>query len=403
MIDLNKIFSVAIKELRVKKGLSQEELAEKALLGRAFISFLERNKRGMTVENLNRIIPNLVEDPKDFFRIAFDQSSVIQDSAIPSKETEIEIDINKTPRILIVEDDAIIAESLRKTLIRLNYEPLGPAMTAIAAVELTHQYAPDLILMDIHLKSGSDGIEAARAIQKTLPTPIIFITAYSDDKTLRRIQDCNALSYILKPYSENQVKVTLASAVNYLKTRRDPIGFDNDFDLEKIIGFIFQKINHIIKDLLIISYVQDQLNLRLKQARFYLQCLEYLADTRFILPQTEFFLDYHCQKIKEIFVNTHPQFKEKINIQINNYIIQQKELLIARFIMLLFMNHLESASHPRARIFKEDSSSLVLEFSKTEESKWYCSTEYIQKLSQELNFKIETGGDFVRYRLKTPS
>src|SRR3954452_7016669 len=88
------------------------------------------------------------------------------------------------PRILIVEDEILIAMDLQDRLENLGYEVPGRADTAEMALSLATTCAPDLILMDIRLRGGSDGIEAASAVREKLDIPVIFLTSHSDPETL---------------------------------------------------------------------------------------------------------------------------------------------------------------------------------------------------------------------------
>src|SRR5436309_2519421 len=88
--------------------------------------------------------------------------------------------------ILIVEDERIIAKGIEKRLKGLGYDVAATASTGEEAVLKAAEHRPDLILMDIHLGSGIDGVEAARLIRATLDVAVVYLTAHSDDATLQR-------------------------------------------------------------------------------------------------------------------------------------------------------------------------------------------------------------------------
>ena len=90
------------------------------------------------------------------------------------------------PKILVVEDEVIIAESLRRSLESSGYDVPEICATAEAAIEAARTYAPDLVLMDIRLKGEKDGIYAARIVSEGFDVPVIFVTAYGDDAVLER-------------------------------------------------------------------------------------------------------------------------------------------------------------------------------------------------------------------------
>jgi len=89
-----------------------------------------------------------------------------------------------TGRILVVEDEVVIAMEIESVLQQMGYEVLGPVMTGQDAIALTAEKRPDLILMDIRLKGDIDGISAADHIYHLYKIPVIFLTAHSDPKTV---------------------------------------------------------------------------------------------------------------------------------------------------------------------------------------------------------------------------
>ncbi len=116
-------------------------------------------------------------------------------------------------RILVVEDEAIIAADLRQQLIKLGYEPVGHAVSGEQAVQLARELKPDLVLMDIQLSGAMDGVAASRAIQETLSLPVIFLTAFGEEQTFERAKLTDPFGFILKPFTERELRTTLAMAV----------------------------------------------------------------------------------------------------------------------------------------------------------------------------------------------
>src|SRR5262245_56327491 len=92
-------------------------------------------------------------------------------------------------RILITEDEAIVAEDLRVTLTSLGYEVAGIVRSKREALEFTERERPHLVLMDIHLKDDGDGIGAAAEINEKYRIPVVFLTAHADQATLARASD----------------------------------------------------------------------------------------------------------------------------------------------------------------------------------------------------------------------
>ena len=108
-------------------------------------------------------------------------------------------------KILIVEDQLIIAAELSNALKNFNYEVVGIANTTAKAISLTKEKLPDLVLMDIMLKDGDDGIETALKLKTIADLPIIFITAYSDKSTIERVKSVGPAGYLIKPFNHNEL------------------------------------------------------------------------------------------------------------------------------------------------------------------------------------------------------
>jgi CheY-like chemotaxis protein len=103
-------------------------------------------------------------------------------------------------KILIVEDEGILSFNIRRYLLRTGHEICGVADNGRDAVDLAGRHRPDLILMDVRLKFGPDGIETARQIRLFLSCPILFTTAYVDADSLDRIGAVEGARHLPKPY-----------------------------------------------------------------------------------------------------------------------------------------------------------------------------------------------------------
>ena len=119
----------------------------------------------------------------------------------------------KTARILIVEDDAILINHLEQTLIQIGYQVSGLAATGETAVEMALAQKPDAILMDIRLRSAMTGIQAAAEIHRQLDTPIIYLTAYTDDELLQQAKLTDAYAYLAKPVRDRELRASLEMAL----------------------------------------------------------------------------------------------------------------------------------------------------------------------------------------------
>ncbi len=118
----------------------------------------------------------------------------------------------KNKSILVVEDESLIAENIRMILQEYGYIVVGVVSSGEAAIESVRQHRPDMIVMDIMLEGVMTGIEAALQIFKLYGTPVIYLTAYSDDNTLEEAKVTQPYGYIVKPFEEGELYATLEMA-----------------------------------------------------------------------------------------------------------------------------------------------------------------------------------------------
>ena len=116
-------------------------------------------------------------------------------------------------KIMIVEDEAITGMDIRRSLTELGYSVVAIATTGELAVRKAGELHPDLILMDIMLAGKMSGIEAAEKIHKEHRIPVVYLTAYSDDKFLAKAKVTEPFGYILKPFRELELKTTIEMAL----------------------------------------------------------------------------------------------------------------------------------------------------------------------------------------------
>ena len=115
----------------------------------------------------------------------------------------------KTRQILVVEDERIVADDIKMSLQRLGYVVSGMASSGEEAVKKAEETHPDLVLMDIVLEGETDGVEAASVIRFRFDIPVVYLTAYSDKKTLERAKVTEPFGYILKPFEDREVYTCL--------------------------------------------------------------------------------------------------------------------------------------------------------------------------------------------------
>jgi len=115
--------------------------------------------------------------------------------------------------ILIVEDEAVVAMDIAQQLEALGYTIDAIADTGEDALMQAHRQMPDLVLMDICLKGKMDGIQTAALLRRIAPTPIIYLTALSDKKTVARARDTEPEAYLLKPFNEQELSIAIELAL----------------------------------------------------------------------------------------------------------------------------------------------------------------------------------------------
>lgn len=113
------------------------------------------------------------------------------------------------PKILVVEDEVIVAKTIAGQLQQLGYSVADTASSGIAAIAKAAETQPDLILMDIVLKGEMDGVTAATQIRAERNIPIIYLTAYADDHTLQRAKLTQPFGYVIKPFTANDLRVAI--------------------------------------------------------------------------------------------------------------------------------------------------------------------------------------------------
>jgi len=121
-------------------------------------------------------------------------------------------------KIIIVEDEAIIAMDIKNTLESLGYIVLAIASDGTEAIRRVGELLPDLVLMDIYLKNGIDGVEAATSIKQHYNIPIVYLTAYSDEETMQRAKVTEPYGYLLKPFEKRELQIVIAMALYKHKT-----------------------------------------------------------------------------------------------------------------------------------------------------------------------------------------
>ncbi|MHC4464213.1 MAG: response regulator, partial [Planctomycetota bacterium] len=123
-------------------------------------------------------------------------------------------------KILIVEDEGVVALDIEARLKRLGYNAVDTACFGDEVIEKAGQLAPDLVLMDIKLRGDMDGTEAARQIRDRFNIPVVYLTAYSDETTLKSAKAGEPYGYIVKPFGSRELRATVEMALYRHKTEK---------------------------------------------------------------------------------------------------------------------------------------------------------------------------------------
>jgi CheY-like chemotaxis protein len=129
-------------------------------------------------------------------------------------------------RVMIVEDEAVVALHLRQELTKLGYCVAGVATAGEQALRMIDDVFPDIILMDIHIQGDLDGIGTASRIPRYLHIPVVFLTAYSEDTTLKRAADTHPYGYLIKPFLDRELHATIKMALE--RSRADEAIRENE-------------------------------------------------------------------------------------------------------------------------------------------------------------------------------
>lgn len=130
------------------------------------------------------------------------------------------MDTKKLIKVLVVEDELVVAKGIEKSLRDLGYIAVGIAHSGEKAIEIIPHAQPDLVLMDIGLKGPTDGMFAAQRIRTRFDIPVIYLTAHSDDETLKRAIHSRPYDYIVKPFGDQELHDAIEQALNRHRTKQ---------------------------------------------------------------------------------------------------------------------------------------------------------------------------------------
>jgi DNA-binding NarL/FixJ family response regulator len=144
-------------------------------------------------------------------------------------------------RVLVVEDEPLIAEDIRETLDNIDFEVSGVAYDSDVALHELSSNTPDIVLLDINLGSNIDGIDIAEIINKRYQIPFIYLTSYADRSTVDRAKHTRPMGYIVKPFDERDLFTTLEIALFNFSQAQPKIELNLDHLNTKLLGKLTQK------------------------------------------------------------------------------------------------------------------------------------------------------------------
>lgn len=126
-------------------------------------------------------------------------------------------------KLLIVEDEMIIANDMKLMLMSVGYDVCGIARSAEKAMTFLTEHRPDLVLLDINLGKGMEGINLAKMIREKINMPLIFCTSYSDNRTVTEAKQVRPNGYLLKPFTKDDLYVAIEMALlNFTNNSEQP-------------------------------------------------------------------------------------------------------------------------------------------------------------------------------------
>lgn len=141
-------------------------------------------------------------------------------------------------RVLVVEDEPLIAEDIRETLDNIDFQVSGVAYNSDSALNQLATNTPDIVILDVNLGSEKDGIEIAEIINEKYRIPFIYLTSYADRATIDRAKHTRPMGYVVKPFDEKDLFTTLEIAVFNFNQKQPAI----EFNLNKINHRLLSKL-----------------------------------------------------------------------------------------------------------------------------------------------------------------
>jgi DNA-binding LytR/AlgR family response regulator len=246
--------------------------------------------------------------------------------------------MSKKTKILIVEDEMIIAANISLQLITLGYDVTGILPRGEDALLHIEDNQPDVLLLDINLKGKLDGIETAEAMQKNYNIPVIYLTANIDDAHFNRAKKTNPYGFISKPFKKLDLQRAIELTLNQLKSKKLELNDSKDNVSKPFIlsdSIFVRHHNTMVKvDIKDIFYIEAERN----YCRIYSKNKEYLL-VMTLKDMAEKLPPKHFLRVHRSFIVNLSQINE---IAASHIIIQQKAIPISKSLKDELLNRLQT-------------------------------------------------------------
>ena len=239
-------------------------------------------------------------------------------------------------KILIVEDELIIAEDLKEILRELDYRVIGIASDIQGARDILDRELPDIALLDIQLRDGDNGVDLAKYIRSNYRLPIIFITSYSDKETVNRAKQVKPDGYLVKPFEKGDIFSSIEIALSNFFSGEKDLAVSEEENSYLFREFLFVKRKQQFEKIKIvdISWIQSEgnyLELNCKDHRKYL--IRSTFSEFFKIINDPYFLQVH----KSYAVN----FKFVDTVRPNEILIGTAQIPVGKAYQSSIRNHMQ--------------------------------------------------------------
>ncbi len=234
------------------------------------------------------------------------------------------MDTQNKIKILIIEDELLIAEDMRLQLEELGYEVVGIASEYQEAIALFNQEMPDIILIDVVIEGEKDGIELASELKKLQHVPIIFITSHADKPTVERAKSTKPDGYLVKPFDSKDLYAAIEIAFF------NHVNQDNKTEVhEENQSFTLKNYIFIKKDYLLVKIRFDELRY-IKAEGNYVEI--FCKNKKFLTRST--LKDFLSKLPKDKFIQVHKSYAVNIELidafEYNNLVIGNEKIPLSR-------------------------------------------------------------------------